>query len=164
MNNHLTRGRHQPHIPDRGTCLPLLIIRSWWTYSADIQHIESSRLWICCTKTIRRRFSLIVISKRYLIYDRKMTRSISVVCRVKRMTSRLKSDRGSSVVHPRSLREVQRVTWSTKFPDEGTERGLSESAGPSDCELRFSLDTLDGVVDPVQERGRPQQLSQLYLL
>ena len=31
---------------------------------------------------------------------------IAVVCRVKRMTCRLESDRGSSVVHPRSLREV----------------------------------------------------------
>ena len=28
------------------------------------------------------------------------------VCRVKRMTCRLKSDRGSSAVRPRSLREV----------------------------------------------------------
>lgn len=159
MNNHLTRGRHQPYLPDRGTCLPLLIIRSWWTYYADIQHIESSRLWICCTKTIRRRFSLIVISKRYLIYDRKMTRSISVVCRVKRMTSWLKSDRGSSVVHPRSLREVQRVTWSTKFPDKGSERELSKPAGRSASEPRCSLETLNGVADPVTERGRPLHLS-----
>jgi hypothetical protein len=32
------------------------------------------------------------------------------VCRVKRMTCRLKSDHGSSVVRPCSLREVLRVT------------------------------------------------------
>ena len=35
---------------------------------------------------------------------------IADVCRVKRMTSRLKSDNGSSVVHPCSLREVLRAT------------------------------------------------------
>jgi hypothetical protein len=32
--------------------------------------------------------------------------NISRACRVKRRTCRLKSDRGSSAVHPRSLREV----------------------------------------------------------
>jgi hypothetical protein len=35
---------------------------------------------------------------------------ITDVCRVKRMTYRLKSDHGSSVVHPCSWREVLRVT------------------------------------------------------
>jgi len=34
------------------------------------------------------------------------SRWITVVCRVKRMTRRLKSDHGNSVVHPCSLREV----------------------------------------------------------
>jgi hypothetical protein len=39
-------------------------------------------------------------------------------CRVKRMTSRLKSDRGSSVVLPRSWREVPRLTGSIELPSK----------------------------------------------
>ena len=35
-----------------------------------------------------------------------MTNEDVTVCRVERMTYRLKSDRGNSVVRPRSLREV----------------------------------------------------------
>jgi hypothetical protein len=61
---------------------------------------------------------------------------ISRVCRVKRMTCRLKSDRGSSAVRPRSLREVQGVTWSTKFPDKGS---LGESSKPA-CSLAVPID------------------------
>jgi len=54
--------------------------------------------------------------------------NISRVCRVKRMTCRLKAERGSSAVGPRSLREVQGVTSSTKFPDKGSLRQLSKPA------------------------------------
>ena len=41
---------------------------------------------------------------------------------------------------PYSLREVPRVTRSIKFPDKGSERELSKSAGRSASELRCSLE------------------------
>ena len=67
------------------------------------------------------------------------------VCRVKRMTCRLKSDGGSSVVRPRSLREVERVTGSTKFPDKGSFRESSKPADRSASEPRCSLENHNGV-------------------
>jgi hypothetical protein len=75
------------------------------------------------------------------------------------MTSRLKSDRGNLVVHPYSLREVLRVTGSTKFPDKGSERELSKPAGRSASEPGCSLEKHNGVADPFTDRGRPKHLS-----
>ena len=52
------------------------------------------------------------------------------VCRECRMTCRLKSDRGNSAVHPRSLRKMQGVIRSIKFSDKGS---ISESSKPAGC-------------------------------
>jgi len=72
------------------------------------------------------------------------------VCRVKRMTYRLKSDHGSSVVHPCSWREVLRVTWSIKFLTKAP-LGVEQTCGSQREEPRCSLEKHNGVVDPVSE-------------
>jgi len=81
---------------------------------------------------------------------------VSVVCRVKRKTCRLKSDCGNLVVHPYSLREVLRVTWSTKFPDKGSERELSKPAGRSASELGCSLDKTEWSCRPFHRQGKAE--------
>ena len=75
------------------------------------------------------------------------------------MTCRLKSDCGNLVVRTHSLREVQRVTESIKFPDKGSERELSKPAGRSASEPGCSLEMHNGVADPFTDRGRPKHLS-----
>jgi hypothetical protein len=57
----------------------------------------------------------------------------------KRMTNRLKSGRGNSVVHPRSLREMLGATRSIKFPDKVSFSEVSKPAGRSVSEPRCSL-------------------------
>ena len=49
------------------------------------------------------------------------------VCLAKRMIGRVKSDGGNSVVRPRSLREVSRVTGNFRFSDKGFLREPSKS-------------------------------------
>jgi len=82
-----------------------------------------------------------------------------MACRVKRMTIRLKSGRGNSVVHPRSLREMLGATRSIKFPDKVSLSEVSKPAGRSASEPRCSLVSEIGVVDPVILGGRPEHLS-----
>jgi len=63
------------------------------------------------------------------------------VCRVERMTCWLKSNHGNLVVHPCSLREVQGVTRSIKFPDKGSLSESGKCAGCSESEPVRSLVT-----------------------
>ena len=63
------------------------------------------------------------------------------------MTSRLKSDRGSSAVRPRSLREIQGVILSIKFSDKGLVSEPSKSAGCSVSEPTSSLVNRNEVAD-----------------
>ena len=81
---------------------------------------------------------------------------VSRVCRVKRMTCRLKSDYGSSVVRPCSLRKVLRVIWSTKFSDKGSERELSKPAGRSASEPRSSLEKTSRSCRPCPTKGKTE--------
>ena len=76
------------------------------------------------------------------------------VCRVERMTCWLKSSHGNSVAHPCSVREVQGVTRSAKFPDNGPVSGSNKLAGCSESEPIRSLVISKEVADPVDVGGR----------
>ncbi len=52
------------------------------------------------------------------------------VCRICRMTCWLKSNRGNSAVHPRSLRKMLGAIRNIKFSDKGS---ISESSKPAGC-------------------------------
>src|SRR5660397_7999 len=58
------------------------------------------------------------------------------------------------LVHPCSEREVQGVTRSTKFPDNGSFSGPSKPAGCSESEPIGSLVIIKEAADPLDVRGR----------